>query len=263
MENDSTVEQNRTTCVSSMTRPIKSFGLITDIHYADYDDGWNYSRTMVRRYRNSLKLVRHAIDHWRQHVNSMDFIIQLGDLIDGFCETNKTSNNDLEMIVKEFATIASMCPTYHIWGNHEFYNFTRQQLFNGPLRSFDMMSISSGHYGTWNVCSQLRIIAIDTYELSLLGIDKDDPIYTCAMNLLRQYNHNDNLNDPTGLDVHNQRYLQFNGGLTQTQLDWLKKQLDDAVDRHEKVIVVGNELQCCRLRSLLDSIIVIDTRIDS
>jgi len=41
-------------------KPIISFGLITDIHYADNEDRWNYEKTFLRRYRNSLNLVDQA-----------------------------------------------------------------------------------------------------------------------------------------------------------------------------------------------------------
>ncbi|CAF2381677.1 unnamed protein product [Rotaria sp. Silwood2] len=218
-------------------KPIVSFGLITDIHYANNDDRWNYSRTFLRRYRNSLNLVDQACSYWLNGIYSIAFIIQLGDLIDGSCQTNKTSISDLETILKQFRNIS---PIYHIWGNHELYSFTRKELLNGPLCSFDTKNISSGHYGTFEVCPNLRIIAIDTYELSVLGIDKNNEIYIQSMNLLRKYNHNESINDPTGLDGYQQRFIQLNGGLTQKQLIWLKEQLIKAKYLHEKVIIVGH-----------------------
>ncbi|CAF0875521.1 unnamed protein product [Rotaria sordida] len=218
-------------------QPIISFGLITDIHYANNDDRWNYSNTFLRRYRNSLNLVDQACNHWLNGIYPIAFIIQLGDLIDGCCYTNKTSINDLKIILEQFRNISSI---YHIWGNHELYNFTRNELLNGPLCSFDTKNIYPGHYGTFKVSPNLRIIAIDTYELSLLGIDKNNTLYIQSMNLLRKYNQNENINDPTGLDGYQQRFIQLNGGLTQKQLIWLKEQLLQAKHLHEKVIIVGH-----------------------
>jgi manganese-dependent ADP-ribose/CDP-alcohol diphosphatase len=222
--------------INEILTPIVSFGLITDIHYADNDDRWNYSKTFLRRYRNSLKLVDQACHYWLTRENRISFIIQLGDIIDGLCQINQTSVNDLKTILEQFRNIA---PIYHLWGNHELYNFTREELLNGPLCSFDTKNISPGHYGTFEVCPKLRIIAIDTYELSLLGVENDSESYIQAMEFLRKYNQNENINDPTGLEGHQQRFIRLNGGLTQKQLNWLKEQLVKAKDLNEKIIIIG------------------------
>jgi manganese-dependent ADP-ribose/CDP-alcohol diphosphatase len=223
--------------MSKDLKPIISFGLITDIHYADNDDRWNYSKTFLRRYRNSLNLVDQACYYWLNNKYPISFVIQLGDIIDGLCEINKTSINDLNIILKQFNNISKI---YHLWGNHELYNFTRNQLLNGPLCSFNIKNISPAHYGIIQVCSNLKIIAIDTYELSLLGVDKNSEDYFQALNLLRKYNQNENINDPTGLDGYQQRFIQLNGGVKQKQLDWLKDELIKSKNLHENVIIIGN-----------------------
>ena len=221
---------------NAIGKPIVSFGLITDIHYANNDDRWNYFQTFMRRYRNSLNLVNQACNHWLNGKYPIAFLIQLGDIIDGLCYTNKTSTIDLERIFAQFGNIS---PIYHIWGNHELYNFTRDELLNGPLCSFDTKDISPNHYGTISVCSNLRIVAIDTYEFSALGVDKDSEMYIQAMNFIQQHNQNESANDPTGLDGYQKRFVQFNGGLTQKQLDWLREQLVKAKNLNEKVIIIG------------------------
>jgi len=218
-------------------KPIISFGLITDIHYADNDDRWNYSKTFLRRYRNSLKLVEQACHYWLNNKYPISFVIQLGDIIDGLCQINEASRKNLNTILKQFNNISKI---YHLWGNHELYNFTRFELLNGPLCSFNTKNISPAHYGIIEVCSNLKIIAIDTYELSLLGVDKDSEDYLQALNLLRKYNQNENVNDPTGLDGYQQRFIQLNGGVTQKQLHWLKEELIKAKNLHENVIIIGN-----------------------
>ena len=220
-------------------QPIVSFGLITDIHYADLEDRWNYSRTFLRRYRNSLKLVHEACQHWLNEKHSLAFVVQLGDLIDGFCTSNNSTENDLRTILKEFEKLPRV---YHLWGNHEFYNLTRNQLLASPLCSFDTKEISPSHYGTIDICPNLRIIALDTYDLSLLGIDENTERYDQAMSTLRKYNQNENVNDRTGLDGYQQRFIQLNGGLTQKQLTWLRDQLLHARNHHDKVLVFGNAL---------------------
>lgn len=220
-----------------LLKPIISFGLITDIHYSNNDDRWNYAKTFIRRYRNSLNLVDQACSHWLNNKYPVLFVIQLGDLIDGICAIDKTSTEDLNTILKQFKNISII---YHIWGNHDLYNFTRNELLNGPLCSFNTQNISPSHYGIIEVCSKLKILALDTYELSLLGIDEDSENYNEALKFLRKYNQNENVNDPTGLDGYQQRFIQLNGGLTHKQLDWLTEQLIQAKNNHENVIIIGN-----------------------
>jgi manganese-dependent ADP-ribose/CDP-alcohol diphosphatase len=232
--NQSTYDQNET------IKPIVSFGLISDIQYADNEDRWNYTKTHLRRYRNSLKLVGEACNYWLNGKHSISFILQLGDIIDGLSFTNKASINDLNAVLEEFNKNFKSFPIYHIWGNHELYNFTRKELLNGPLCSFDTKTCTPGHYGTIEVCPNLKIIALDTYEFSALGVEEDSEVYIQSMELLRKHNQNESSNDPTGLRGHQRRFVQFNGGITSKQLHWLEEQLTNAKNRNEKVIIIGN-----------------------
>ena len=220
-------------------KPIVSFGLITDIHYVNNDDRWNYSKTFLRRYRNSLKLVNQACDYWLNSPQPISFVLQLGDLIDGLCETNKTSQEDLQTILKQFEQFPRI---YHLWGNHELYNFHRNDLLNSPLCSFNIENISPAHYGTIEVCSNLRIVALDTYELSLLGVQKDSEAYRQALDEFRRNNSNEKVNEWTGLEGFNKRFTQLNGGLTEKQLHWLDEQLTQARIDHANVVVIGKYL---------------------
>lgn len=222
--------------------PIISFGLIADIQYADNEDRWNFTQTTLRRYRNALQLVDEACQYWLNKSPSISFILQLGDIIDGISATNQTSTKDLNSVLETFTKHFPSLPIYHIWGNHELYNFSRADLLNGPLCSFETKNIFPGHYGTITVCPNLRIIALDTYEFSALGVEETSEVYIQAIELLRKHNQNETLNSPTGLRGHQRRFVQFNGGLSSKQLDWLKVQLTDSKSRNEKVIVTGNHL---------------------
>lgn len=224
------------------SQPIISFGLIADIQYADNEDRWNFTQTNLRRYRNALKLVDEACQYWMKKSSRISFILQLGDIIDGIAFTNQTSSKDLNSVLETFAKYFPSFPIYHIWGNHELYNFSRADLLTGPLCSFETKDIYPAHYGTISVCPNLRIIALDTYEVSALGVEESSEVYIQAIELLRKHNHNENLNSPTDLRGHQRRFVQFNGGISSKQLDWLKDQLTDSKCRNEKVILTGNSL---------------------
>ena len=221
--------------------PIVSFGLISDIQYANNDDRWNYTKTALRRYRNALKLVREACEHWSKQRHPISFILQLGDLIDGVSAENKASQADLDAILEGFRTTFPSLPIYHVWGNHELYNFTREDLLRGPLCSFDTKGIAPGHYGTFEVCPRLRIIALDTYEFSALGVEKTEDVYIQSVDLLKKHNPNEDLNDPRGLRGHQRRFVKFNGGITPKQITWLQEQLTSASVHDEKVMIIGEE----------------------
>jgi len=60
-----------------------AFGVIADVHYADIDDGMNFSQTSNRYYRHSLELVKTAVRDWSTGQPRAEFVMQLGDLIDG------------------------------------------------------------------------------------------------------------------------------------------------------------------------------------
>merc|ERR1740123_2184433 len=64
--------------------PLFCVGMIADVQYADADDGFNFSKTVRRRFRPSLKILNNAIAAWNakdsNHIPS--FVISLGDIID-------------------------------------------------------------------------------------------------------------------------------------------------------------------------------------
>ena len=89
------------------------------------------------------------------------------------------------------------------------------------------------------VCSKLKILAIDTYELSLLGVDKESELYRQALNYFQQHNPNEKVNDWNGLEGFQRRFTQLNGALTTKQLDWLKEELTKARNLNENVLIIG------------------------
>nr|XP_033815786.1 manganese-dependent ADP-ribose/CDP-alcohol diphosphatase isoform X2 [Geotrypetes seraphini]XP_033815787.1 manganese-dependent ADP-ribose/CDP-alcohol diphosphatase isoform X2 [Geotrypetes seraphini]XP_033815788.1 manganese-dependent ADP-ribose/CDP-alcohol diphosphatase isoform X2 [Geotrypetes seraphini]XP_033815789.1 manganese-dependent ADP-ribose/CDP-alcohol diphosphatase isoform X2 [Geotrypetes seraphini]XP_033815791.1 manganese-dependent ADP-ribose/CDP-alcohol diphosphatase isoform X2 [Geo len=231
-----------------------TFGIIADIQYADIENGQNYAKTKMRYYRNSLQLLQSAIEEWKKEVCCPSFVIQLGDIIDGFNFQHKTSKISLKKVLQEIGKIE--VPFHHIWGNHEFYNFDRLFLTNSELNTTYLedktiqVSSSAGigspedvdpqqfyayHFSPF---SKFRFILIDAYDLSILGRDLSSRKYKESLKLLRKNNPNENLNSPTGLAE--KQFVQFNGGFSWEQLHWLQRVLTFSDENKEKVVVIGH-----------------------
>lgn len=221
------------------------FGLIADVQYADMDDGTNYARTRKRFYRASLDLLKQAVSHWQtQHIA---FVLQLGDLIDGW---NKRRGGDqiamsaLKTALAPFKQLT--CPTYHMVGNHDLYNFTRRQCLTFDLNSAAMKGVSAGkedglHYSVV-VHPHLKVVVLDTYEVGVLGYDdcRDNANLKTATTILHRHNPNMDKNDATGMKKESKRFVAYNGGVSKEQLKWLDSQLADAEQQQQNVIVCGH-----------------------
>lgn len=55
--------------------PLFSFGAIADVQYADCDDGWNFAKTRIRRYRGGLVQLARAVDVWLQNESHRYFVV--------------------------------------------------------------------------------------------------------------------------------------------------------------------------------------------
>lgn len=222
-------------------RPVLSFGVIADVQYADIEDGYNFSRTRKRYYRNAVNLLKEAVSCWKNHEPAVKFVLQLGDIIDGFNRSRGSgSDKALETVMRELDSM--QIPVYHNWGNHELYNFSRQYLFNSVLFSghlADCSSIPNCAYYTIQPCPKLMIVSLDCYDISALGYNESDTKYQQAMEILAQKNPNPEKNDPRGLQGDQSRFVKFNGGVGEEQLDWLDEKLRQAQDEEVNVIVMG------------------------
>lgn len=81
---------------------------------------------------------------------------------------------------------------------------------------------------------------LDTYDVSLAGRPVDDPRYALAKDILFRRNPNRDKNDPTSLGANAQRFVAFNGGVSQAQLDWLQRVLEQSRRDRERVIVFSH-----------------------
>ena len=225
-----------------------TFGIVTDVQYADSEDGTDFSGTRIRYYRNSLNLLKNAINDWKQQTDRVAFVLQLGDLIDG--KNNKggeeSSHRALTSALNPFQSLKST-PTYHTIGNHDLYNFQRSfflesSIMNPSLSLSIETSPSSKHlYYTFLPHPKLRIVNLDTYEISLLGYgdSPDDPNFLLAQAWFREHNGRENVNDVDGLEGLERRWAAYNGGVSQQQLTWLGQVLRKATAREENVIITS------------------------
>ncbi|XP_044309683.1 manganese-dependent ADP-ribose/CDP-alcohol diphosphatase [Varanus komodoensis] len=229
-----------------------SFGVIADIQYADLEDGYDFYRIQKRYYKHSLRHLQNAVENWNG--SAVQFVLQLGDIIDGCNAPHNMSESALETVMKEFKKLR--VPVHHIWGNHEFYNFSRDYLVQSALNTKyleDQTSLSNSNrdqsstkitpaefYYAYQFCpmSKFRFILLDTYDLSILGRDKSTKKYQESLHLLQEKNKNENLNSPLGLAEC--QFVQFNGGFSQDQLDWVDEVLTYADKKQERVVIVGH-----------------------
>ncbi|TKS90214.1 Manganese-dependent ADP-ribose/CDP-alcohol diphosphatase [Collichthys lucidus] len=226
--------------------PLFTFGVIADIQYADIDDGYNYSRTRRRYYRSSLQLLRNAQESWSESAVKPDFILQLGDIIDGFNKGRGASDRALDSVLREFNS--SPVEVHHVWGNHEFYNFSRGALLSSKLNTTvhtdeslrgaqPDSDVYAYHFSPF---PGFTFVVLDAYDVSLLGREESSAQYKDAMSLIKQYNNNEDLNCPPASvsEALQRRFTMFNGGFSKDQLDWLHTVLRSADEKQERVTIV-------------------------
>jgi manganese-dependent ADP-ribose/CDP-alcohol diphosphatase len=212
------------------------FGLIADVQYADTENGFNFSRTNERFYRRSLTLLKEAVDVWKKC--DVDSVLQLGDVIDGKCKDSKQSDVCLQRVLNLFNELQR--DVHHVWGNHELYNFDRKWLMTSDLApKMASRQLPGCAYYSVDLHPQLRLVALDCYEVSLLGVDKSYQYFDQAWETLSAVNRNNTWNSPEGLEDLERRFLKYNGGCSTRQVQWLDEELAEAKRKKQNVIVIG------------------------
>ncbi|KAF6092095.1 ADP-ribose/CDP-alcohol diphosphatase, manganese dependent [Phyllostomus discolor] len=192
--------------VSESSELLFSFGVIADIQYANLEDGYNYQGNRRRYYRHSLVHLQDAIEHWNKESSRPCCVLQLGDIIDGYNAQYKASEKSLELVMNVFQML--QVPVHHTWGNHEFYNFSREYLTNSKLNTKFLEdqivhhpeTVPTGSYYAYHFSPfpKFRFILLDAYDLSVLGVDQSSPKYQQCLKMLKEHNPNMELNSPQG-----------------------------------------------------------------
>jgi manganese-dependent ADP-ribose/CDP-alcohol diphosphatase len=213
-------------------QPLLSFGVISDVQYADIPDGRSF-RGVPRYYRHSILLLQRAVQKWNSN-KKLRFAVNFGDIIDGFCPKDQ-SISAVKKVVKEFSIFNNH--VYHMIGNHCLYNLPRDKLL--PLLSIN--SPDHRAYYDFSPIPEYRFIVLDGYDISAIGWPEDHPNTIKAINVLREKNPNSEKNSPEGLVGLDRRFLKYNGGVGKDQLDWLDLKLKDATNLNQKVVI------CCHV----------------
>lgn len=212
-----------------MASPRLSFGVIADLHYMDAEDGSNYDRSRIRRYRRSLSMLHQACDDFRSLPTR--FNVLLGDVADGGSHKigvhhhaldavlaltlestqkggavtpSNTDAIDSSISVSESPVTAQQRDQgrwYAVVGNHEHYNFSREVIYqrlipaqsdsSSPTPSPSSSPSSSPRCLYYSFIPQhgFRCIVLDSFEVSTMGGSTPEHVRV-AEELIRTKNHN-------------------------------------------------------------------------
>ena len=100
---------------------VAKFGIITDIHHTNKED--STSRIYSAGIEKTSRFIREMVK------NDAEFIIELGDIVDTL---NKDKQKDPVLNLTEIEGIFKSYPgpSYHVLGNHEFDNLTRDEFLS-------------------------------------------------------------------------------------------------------------------------------------
>ncbi len=185
----------------SNQKPLFSFGVVTDIQYADLDNRSNY------RFRDVPPKLEACINTWNNH--DLEFNIQLGDLIQG----------NRQHTPFEFECIASIldkssAPVWQVIGNH---------CLELPLSKlhkrlgFDYSYTSFSKQG-------FRFLILNSMDVSIYSQPYNSESYQEALAYLST----------------NPVVKKWSGALSQVQKSWLKSELLAAQTNNERVVVFNH-----------------------
>lgn len=186
-------------------KPVLSFGLITDVQYADADPEGE------RHYRESIPKLKTAVD-WLAKKN-LPFTLHLGDLID----------RDL----KSFATVMPVFnglghQVRHLLGNHDYSVADGEK-----CRLLEIAVMPHECYQFRN--SGVRFVMLDTNDLSTYKHPAGSPQEMEAQAVLKKL-----------VEKNTNNAKPWNGGISETQLKWLEAELTAADTEKERVILCGH-----------------------
>lgn len=98
-----------------------TFGLLTDLHYADRSSSGN------RYYKDTFNKLKEALAEFERH--NLDFIIELGDMKD---QGNTPNREETLGFLQEIEAVFQSFPgaIYHVLGNHDMDSISKQDFLS-------------------------------------------------------------------------------------------------------------------------------------
>ncbi|CAK8987641.1 unnamed protein product [Durusdinium trenchii] len=213
--------------------PKACFGVVADVQYADVDDAWNFRRTQKRRYRGALEALKLAVEDWKKGPPLL-FIADLGDIIDQQCEANNDSERALQLVLDAWQDAPAH--VVHLMGNHELYNFNREEAKTLIPNIFPW-------YRRLQLVPGWRFLILDAYDLNV--IEKGGgPAVEEGIAYISEHNPNDlraprgTIDMSAGLSGLQKRFVPMGGGIKPEQLQWLREELEDAAASGDRAVVL-------------------------
>ena len=227
---------------------------------------------LCRCYRRSLKLAEVAAKDFRKQFAK--FAIHLGDIVD--CQQDMAAAEHgsatlayryaLDQAIKAFDHFTTGT-TYHVVGNHCISAFGRKVV----QERLAMKGPGDRCYYSFVPSPRLRMIVLDTFDVALIGNESTSPEYREAVKLLERSTQHEVCTPGTGIsgiahhlrhachdvpptaDDHLQeprshldptdlrrRWKAWNGAVGKAQLEWLRRQLAEAQQQRQKVIICSH-----------------------
>jgi len=194
--------------MTSNSKPLFSFGVVTDIQYADKET------RKEKYYRDALQKLEECIQYWNQVQPPLEFVVHLGDIIDGN-STSEQTEQDLTKISQPF--FKSVPKVHYVLGNH-CLTLPREYVTN-------QLGIKATYYD-FVVQNKWRIIVLDGTDISLYGSAKDSTSYIEAQNWLDSH--------PVGEYPYAK---DWNSAIGDEQRSWLKQRLHECKQQNERAII--------------------------
>jgi manganese-dependent ADP-ribose/CDP-alcohol diphosphatase len=224
---------------TSTASPTFSFGIVSDIQYADCDDGATFDGSTVRRHRQSLRTFLKACEDFQSH--DIKCCVQLGDILDGKCRSMGIVRKCLSDVLAFSRQVEA--EWYFCFGNHDFMVMDRRELFERLVPQGVRRECSPEKlYYSFTPQPGCRFIFLDPYEISTLCAGNSQ-YFSIAEELLKR--KNPNLSVPNGdwfagLEDKDKRFVPYNGGMSTTQFEWLRGVLQAAAASGERVFVFSH-----------------------
>jgi manganese-dependent ADP-ribose/CDP-alcohol diphosphatase len=222
--------------------PLFAIGIMADLQYADVEDGVSFVEKTTRRYRQSKDILREGVEMWKTAGTVTNIL--LGDQVD----FKASHDNNEEEALSTILEIAQPRDKFNfLCGNHDLAVFKRCRIRDlylpDGVRDASPTTGEILYYST-RPHPGFRFIFLDPFDVSSLNASSDDKRLQ-AEELLMQNNPNlvgekKNGNWFTGIPLEQQRYVPYNGQISQKQLDWLASELASASSFGERVMIFSH-----------------------